>query len=83
MLVHKGTSMGWDYERWSTEKNVLSSLLISIINTWKINIDERKQQNEEFEDGYLREIGKINHAFSGLQNDIHNLSIIIDMINTT
>lgn len=73
LSVIKGTSIGWSVERLTEDRNALGLGILNIFSTWELKTKEQ---------GYkvTREDGKILKAYSGLTNDIHNLSIIIDMM---
>ncbi|SFI42967.1 hypothetical protein SAMN05192551_1221 [Tindallia magadiensis] len=80
-FVIKGTVVGCDHEHWKKDKNLLSSILISVMSTWEMNYRSNRQ-NKEMSTNISREYGKIINAYLGFMNDIHNLAIIIDMIES-
>lgn len=73
LKVYKGTSIGWNWEALSKDKNALGLKIISIYKTWEM---EKKVGDGDI----TRDEGKIVKAYKGLANDIHNLAIIIDMM---
>lgn len=73
MGVIKGTVIGRSIERLTEDRNALVLGILHIFGTWEFKIKKRKYE-------VTREDGKILKACSGLTNDIHNLSIIIDMM---
>lgn len=73
MSVIKGTIIGQSMERLTEDRNALVLEILHIFSTWEFKI---KRGGYEV----TREDGKILKACSGLTNDIHNLSIIIDMM---
>lgn len=77
-LVIKGTSIGWSWEQIEKDDTILGCFLIHTMMSWKLYMDENVDKSNEEK---RREHGKITHALSGIQNDIHNLSIVINMLN--
>lgn len=76
----KGTIMGYKYENWKQDKDILSSILISVMETWEW--DCFNHIDKKFSSNLYREYGKIKNAHSGFMNDIHNLAIAWDMLES-
>ncbi len=77
-FVIKGTVLGHTYEKWRNDKDTLSSVLISVMSTWEMN----NSFNNKISTNLMREYGKVVNAYSGFMNDIHNLAITLDMIES-
>lgn len=73
LRVLKGASTLWDEESLAKSKDALGIKLISLCQTYKMRCDQSGNYDK-------REYGIIKKATNGFMNDIHNLSIIIDMI---
>lgn len=76
MYTIKGTSTGWNNERLSKSKDVLGMNFISLCQTYKMRCEQSEITDE-------RDYGIIKKAINGITNDIHNLSIIIDMMQNS
>ncbi len=74
-FVIKGTSVGWDIERFRSDKESLGLYIVSVLTTWQMKIESENRP-------LTRDEGKIKKAFYGMKNDIHNLAVIIDMMET-
>lgn len=78
-FVIKGTVVGCGYKYWKEDKNILSSRLISVMATWEMKY---RLTDKEISKNLNREYGKIKNAYSAIMNDIHNLAISLDMIES-
>lgn len=75
-LFIKGTAFGFDYKTWIEDKKLLSSLLLSVLDTWfrtiynaqGIIVSEISKEQE-------REYGRIKNAILGFEGDLHNLTV--------
>jgi hypothetical protein len=77
-FVIKGTSIGWTWERLEEDNTVLGCFVIHTMMSWKLYMDNQMQTLTDEE---KREYGKVIQSLSGIQNDLHNLSVVIDMLN--
>jgi hypothetical protein len=75
-LFIKGTAIGFDYKKWKEDRELLSSLLLSVMETWLINTyNAQDKLIIEISEQQEREYGKIKAAFWGFEGDIHNLAV--------
>ncbi len=74
-LVIKGTILNYG-EKWFVGEDTYSSILLSVINSWKSNnFTPQDKLNVDIEDWKSRKFGKIKGGIYGYTNDLHNLSI--------
>ncbi len=75
-LFIKGTAIGFDYQSWKDDRKLLSSLLVSVMETWLIKTyNSQDKLIIEISQQLEREYGKIKAAFWGFEGDIHNLTV--------
>ncbi len=75
-LFIKGTAIGFNYQKWKEDRELLSSLLLSVMETWLINTyNAQDKLIIEISEQQEREYGKIKVAFWGFEGDIHNLAV--------
>jgi hypothetical protein len=75
-LFLKGTAIGFDYKKWKEDRELLSSLLLSVMETWLISTYNTQDKSIiEISEQQDRENGKILAAFRGFEGDIHNLAV--------
>ncbi|HAM99032.1 MAG TPA: hypothetical protein DCQ26_10525 [Marinilabiliales bacterium] len=77
----KGTIVGYSHEKWTEDKEVFSSYLLTVLQSWIINTygyDGITKNN--LNSKLAQEYGLIRESVLGLENDLHNLSIIIHQI---
>lgn len=82
-LFSKGTAIGFDLENWKNDRKLLSSLLLSYMQTWLMkNYNSQDQLKGEITDIQKREFGKVKSAFWGFESDLHNLTINYHLMNS-
>jgi|LSQX01.2.fsa_nt_gb hypothetical protein len=75
-LFLKGTATGFDYKKSKDDRELQSSLLLSVMNTWLINTyNTQDKLIIEISDQQEREYGVIKAALWGFEGDIHNLAV--------
>jgi len=78
----KATAFGISSDEWSTDHNILPSMLLSVLETWSIKtFDGSENLSKDISSDLAREYGKINTAKYGFVSDLHNLAINYSMIN--
>ncbi|WP_459212403.1 hypothetical protein [Aquimarina rhabdastrellae] len=82
-LIIKGTILNCG-EKWFVGKDTYSSILLSVINSWKSNnFTSQDKLNIDIEDWKIRKFGKIKGGIYGFTNDLHNLSINYCLLKET
>lgn len=77
----KGTVIGYPFDKWKDDKNIFSSNLLTVLQAWIIQIYKFDGVPKNDINRKLRqEYGLIRDAIYGLENDLHNLSIIVHQI---
>lgn len=74
-VIIKGTILNYG-EKWFFGEDTYSSILLSVINSWKSNnFTPQDKLIVDIETWKSREYGRVKSAIYGYTNDLHNLSI--------
>jgi hypothetical protein len=75
-LFIKGTVIGLDYKKWKEDIELFSSILSSVLETWKIRTyDNQDNLKTEIAENLSREYGRVKSAYYGFDGDVNNLSV--------